>query len=441
VLIQEHIPLAPMTTFGIGGPARYFVEATSADDLREAIAFARERDLPIFVLGGGSNLLVADEGFHGVVIKVALHGVEIRPQQTADSSRHTRALGMTLSRIEKRGEPCAIVTAAAGEDWDALVAYSVERGLGGFECMSGIPGTVGATPVQNVGAYGQEVSSTIIEVEALDITTCELRTFSSAECAFSYRTSLFNTTVRERYIITRVRFELRPGATPNIGYRDLKQHFGDRTPTLAETREAVLAIRRSKGMLIQAQQAHQKHFLEDPHLPNAGRYGASTIGGASTICGIQADKCDAAASEEQACDTRTHLTDDADCSSAGSFFKNPVLTEIEFAEFEHRAAERGVTAPNYPALSSQHKVPAAWLVEQAGFPKGFADGPVGISSKHALAIVNRGGAHASDVLRLKDRIQRAVSEQFGIHLQPEPVFLGFETPSSASAMLAGEPAR
>jgi UDP-N-acetylmuramate dehydrogenase len=396
VLIHEHVPLAPLTTFGIGGPARYLVEPATADDLGEAIAFARECDLPMFVLGGGSNLLVADEGFAGVVIKVALRGIEVR-KHAASSRSEAAANSGSDGRV-------SVVSAGAGEDWDALVAYVVERNLAGFECMSGIPGTVGATPVQNVGAYGQEVSSTIVDVEALDLSSCELRTFSNAECGFNYRTSVFNTTARDRYIITRVSFELRPGGAVDISYRDLKQHFGESTPTLAETRAAVLAIREAKGML-------------NPHLPKTGRWGAPS-----------SEEC-------------LPFDGQAPSGSAGSFFKNPVLSESEFAEFERRAARLGLTVPNYPALSSQRKIPAAWLIEQAGFHKGFADGPVGISSHHALAIVNRGGARAADVLRLKERIQRGVFDQFGIRLQLEPVLVGFETQTSACVAPAADPAR
>ncbi len=378
MLIQEQVSLAPLTTFGIGGPARYFAEAANADDLREAIAFAREHDAPIFVLGGGSNVLVADEGFPGLVIKAAMRGVEQRGNR---------------------------LTAGAGEDWDRLVAYSVQLGLAGLECMSGIPGSVGATPVQNVGAYGQEVSATIVQVEAIDTTSCELRIFSNAECEFAYRTSLFNTTARGRFIITRVTFELRPGGMPNISYRDLKEHFGGRTPTLTETREAVLAIRRSKGMLL-------KNFTAE-----------------------DAESCAEDAEQER----RGQPANDDDMinsCSAGSFFKNPVLHDNDFAELHGRAAARGIIVPSYPGLTSQHKVPAAWLVEQAGFPKGFTCGLAGISSKHALAIVNRGGARAADVIALKDQIQRAVLEQFGIQLQPEPVFLGFDEGAASDRLFA-----
>jgi UDP-N-acetylmuramate dehydrogenase len=341
----ENVALAPLTTLGVGGPARFFTEAESEDDVREAIGFAEERDLPLFVLGGGSNLVVADAGFDGLVLKIAIRGVESWHQQ------------------EKR-----IFAAGAGEAWDSLVASAVEQDCAGLECLSGIPGSVGGTPVQNVGGYGQDVSKTIVEVVALDQHSCDVGTFTNEQCGFGYRTSIFNTSERGRWIILRVTYALSPNGEPLIEYADLKRYFKEwnANPTLRETREAVREIRRSKAMLL--------------------------------------------------------VDGDEDARSAGSFFKNPVISS---ADYERLAS--GFQAPKYPAIDGHVKVPAAWLVEHAGFAKGLSRGNVGISRKHALAIVNRGGAMAADVIGLKNEIQDAVEAKFGIRLQPEPVFVGFES--------------
>jgi UDP-N-acetylmuramate dehydrogenase len=242
---------------------------------------------------------------------------------------------------------------------------------GGVECLSGIPGSVGGTPVQNVGAYGQEVADTIESVQVFDLQDLQVRDLCHEACGFSYRTSIFNTTERGRFIILRVAYALNPGATPNISYADLKRHFEGReyTPSLAETREAVRHIRAIKGMLI--------------------------------------------------------VPGDADCQSAGSFFKNPVLSEPQHEELKKMAGTRGLTVPSYPALEKSKKVSAAWLVERSGFAKGYELGHVGISTRHALAIVNRGGATAAEVQALKDQIQQRVEEIWGIRLEPEPVMVGF----------------
>lgn len=337
-----------MTTIGVGGPSRYFVEAATAEDVKEAITFARSHKLSIFVLGGGSNLVVSDAGFQGLVLKIGLRGIN-----------------------EHMESPEMIFDVAAGEDWDAFVARSVARNCAGVECLSGIPGTVGGTPIQNVGAYGQEVAETISSVHAIEIETLAEREFSNSECNFAYRSSRFNTTDRGRYIIIGVSFSLSPNGAPKIAYGDLKKHFAENaTPTLAQVRETVLQVRKNKGMVL--------------------------------------------------------VDGDADCRSAGSFFKNPVLTTAQFSELEARAAALGLTIPSYPALAAQHKVSAAWLIEHAGFPKGYSRGPVGLSTKHTLALTNRGGATATDVIALKIEIQREVKARFGIDLHPEPVFLGFE---------------
>ncbi len=347
--LRENVPLGPYTTFGVGGPARYFTEAASEQDIRDAIDFVQTKRVPLFVLGGGSNLVVADAGFSGLVMKIGLRGIEESP-----------ARGKRLFQ------------AGAGEDWDTFVAHAVSENCAGVECLSGIPGTVGATPVQNVGAYGQEVADTIVNLHAIDLTNGMIRELTPDQCGFAYRTSVFNTTERGRFIILGVRFALEPNGAPRIQYRDLQNHFASRkeTPTLLEVRNAVREIRHSKAMLI--------------------------------------------------------VKGDEDCRSAGSFFKNPIVTGAKFADVEAIAISREVKVPSFPAVEGHVKIPAAWLVEQSGFAKGFTRGPVGISRRHALAIVNRGGAKAADIIALKDDIQRAVADEFGIELKPEPVFVGFD---------------
>jgi UDP-N-acetylmuramate dehydrogenase len=354
VLLLENIPLAPLTTIKIGGPAKYFVEAGSIGEVQEAFSYARSRDLPLFVLGGGSNLLIADAGWPGLVLKIAIQGINKVQRSSHDEG------GKIL------------FDAGAGESWDKFVSHTVMARCAGVECLSGIPGSVGGTPVQNVGAYGQEVSETIVAVQVLDTKDGQVRELCPEACGFSYRSSIFNTTERGRFIVLRVTYGLTPEGKPRIAYADLKRHFEGREmpPNLAETREAVRHIRALKGMLI-------------------------TPG------------------------------DPPDCLSAGSFFKNPVLSEEQHEDLKQRAAARGLTLPIYPALETRKKVSAAWLVERSGFAKGFGSGRVGISTRHALAIVNRGAATAADVLALKEQIQHRVEEIWGVRLEPEPVMVGF----------------
>ncbi|HQR35740.1 MAG TPA: UDP-N-acetylmuramate dehydrogenase [Blastocatellia bacterium] len=335
------IPLAPLTTLGIGGAARFFVEAESEDELIAAIQFAEERGLPVFILGGGSNVLVSDEGFPGLVVRVAIHGIEWSEQ----------------------------VTVGAGENWDNFVRQCVERNLAGVECLSGIPGLVGGTPVQNVGAYGQEVSETITRVRAFDRQQKQIVELRNAECGFSYRTSIFNSTERNRYVVLAVSFALKTNGEPALRYPDVKNYFADRNdqPSLAEIRQAIIEIRSRKGMVI--------------------------------------------------------VPDDPDCRSAGSFFKNAIISVEAFAKLETAANER---PPSFPAADGKVKVPAAWLIEHAGFQRGYAKGRAGISSKHTLAIINRGSATASEVWALVNEIQERVAEKFGVWLMPEPIFVGFK---------------
>ena len=343
--VLEQISLAPYTTFGIGGPARWFVEASTEDEVLEAVNFARQRNAPLFVLGGGSNLLVSDTGFPGIVLRIALRGVE---QQEA---------GGTVA-----------FSVAAGEDWDVFVSNAVSQNCAGIECLAGIPGTVGGTPVQNVGAYGQEVSETIRLVRALDLQRMQFANLSANDCGFAYRRSIFNSSERGRYIVTRVDYQLTSHSDALVSYVDLKRYFKEwtRKPTLSEVSIAVREIRRQKGMLI--------------------------------------------------------VPDDPDCRSAGSFFKNPVISAEHFAQIA--ANVDGASVPSYPAADGHVKVPAAWLLDQAGFHKGYALGRAGISSRHTLALINRGGASADDIAALRDAIIAKVSERFAIRLEPEPVWVG-----------------
>lgn len=346
--IEENVPLAPLTTLGVGGSARFFARARETAEVERAVAFACSRELPLFVLGGGSNLVVSDRGWPGLVLQIGIEGIE-RHQE------HDKV----------------VFDVGAGVGWDAFVAHAVSLDCGGIECLSGIPGSVGGTPVQNVGAYGQEVSETITSVLALDLAKNQISELRAAECGFSYRTSIFNSTKSERFIILRVTYALTVGRPPALRYADLRKHFAGRdgSPALQQVRDAVRSIRASKGMLIQP--------------------------------------------------------GDPDSRSAGSFFKNPVLSAAEHERLLRRATERNLKLPSYPALAERHKVSAAWLVEHSGFHRGYVEGNAGISGKHALAIVNRGAATAAEIVALKDEIQAKVEKAWGVRLQPEPVFVGF----------------
>lgn len=343
--LQDNVPLAPLTTIGIGGPARFFFRAQNVDEISETLNWARENSHPVFILGGGSNLLISDDGFDGLVLQIDLHGI------TIESNVGTHAM----------------VKVAAGESWDGFVKYAVVRAWAGIECLAGIPGSTGATPIQNVGAYGQDVSETIARVEALDRTSGRVVWFTNEECRFGYRSSLFKNVERERYIILSVTFRLRRGGEAAVKYPELQKYLDENhiaRTDLRGVRGAVITIRKRKGMVL------------DPTDP----------------------------------DTR----------SDGSFFMNPVITAAEYAEFARTAPE----APHFPA-GEEVKLSAAWLIEHAGFAKGFTHGNVGLSSKHTLAIVNRGRGKASEVVELVKLIQDRVREKFGVELHPEPTFIGF----------------
>lgn len=346
--IQHDVPLAPLTTIGIGGPARHFVRVTTVDELREALAWAQDRSLEVFVLGGGSNLLIADGGFDGLVIQLDLRGITVESE-----------------------DRFVMVNVGAGERWDAFVEHAVGRGWAGIECLSGIPGSTGATPIQNVGAYGQDVSETIARVEALDRTTGRVIWFTNDECRFGYRSSFFKNIEPGRYVVVSVTFRLLQGGCATIRYPELQRHVeqaGVAVDDLPGIRAAVIAIRKKKGMVL------------DP--------------------------------------------DDPDTRSDGSFFMNPVLSRAAYEAFAKRAPD----APHFPA-GDEVKLSAAWLIENAGFARGFRHGNVGLSSKHTLAIVNRGGGTAAEVVELVGMIQQKVREAFGVEMHPEPNFIGFDQPA------------
>ena len=349
--LQRDVVLAPWTTLGIGGPARFFVSASTIDELRDAVDWARGSGHPLFILGGGSNLLVSDEGFAGLVLHVALRGIV----------------------VEGVDGTSATIRVAAGEPWERVVSMAVARAWAGIECLSGIPGSTGATPIQNVGAYGQDVSETIIRVEALELATGRIVTLTRDECRFGYRSSVFKGEAKGQFLVTAVTFRLRPGGEAAINYPELKtllDENGVAASDLMRVRDAVIAIRKRKGMVLDR--------------------------------------------------------NDPDTRSDGSFFMNPIVDRNAFDVFLRRATAfaDGGKIPSFPA-GDDIKLSAAWLIEHAGFQKGFVHGSVGLSSKHSLAIMNRGGGTAREVRELVSLIQNGVRERFGVEVLPEPNFIGF----------------
>ncbi|WP_405778066.1 UDP-N-acetylmuramate dehydrogenase [Streptomyces sp. NBC_00859] len=341
-------PLAPLTTFRLGGPATRLVTAETDAEVIAAVREADESGTPLLVIGGGSNLVIGDKGFDGTALRIATRGFSLS--------------GTTLEL-------------AAGEVWSDAVARTVEAGLAGVECLAGIPGSAGATPIQNVGAYGQEVSSTLTEVVAYDRATGEAVTLSNAECRFSYRHSRFKSDP-DRYLVLRVRFELEDagGLSAPVKYpetaRVLGVEAGDRVAA-ATVRETVLKLRAGKGMVLDA--------------------------------------------------------DDHDTWSAGSFFTNPILDDAGFAAFRARVSERlgqETAPPAFPAGEGLTKTSAAWLIDRAGFTKGYGTGPARISTKHTLALTNRGRATTDDLLALAREVVAGVHEAFGVTLVNEPVTVG-----------------
>jgi UDP-N-acetylmuramate dehydrogenase len=346
VLNLEHgRPLAPLTTLGLGGPARHFVEVRARDTLEEALRWAAQAGERVAVLGGGSNLVVADAGFPGLVVRMA-----------------TRGIALT-------GE---LLTVQAGEPWEDVVSAALDANLAGLECLTGIPGLAGATPIQNVGAYGQEVSDTLEAVEVLERSTLQTSWLGANDCAFGYRDSRFKHEP-ERFIVLAARFRLRAGGAPTVRYPELARALGAGAPSLCEVASTVRSLRASKSMLL------------DPA--------------------------------------------DENFRSAGSFFMNPIVSEAEAARVKALAVASGIVAqpsevPSFAAGPGLVKLAAGWLIERAGIAKGMRRGAVGVSTRHALALVHHGGGSTAELLLLAAEIRDQVERTFGITLHIEPVRWG-----------------
>jgi UDP-N-acetylmuramate dehydrogenase len=331
----ENVSLAPLTTFKIGGRTRFRIEAHSRDELAEAVSFAKGKSLPFLVLAGGSNVLMPDEDFEGVVIAPTMGGVS----------------------FFARDSLLVEASAEAGANWDTFVRATLARGLHGLENLSGIPGSVGATPTQNVGAYGAEVKDSLSSVEAFDTQMLTMRTFSRSECAFGYRESFFKSAEGKRYVITKVSFTLEKSAPPNLSYRDLAEHFRkteNEFPTLPEVRDAVLAIRARK-------------------FPDLSRFG-----------------------------------------TAGSFFKNPVVSPDEAATLKERFS-------GLPSFAAQNgvKLSLAWMLDNVVHAKGRCVGDACVWDAQPLVIVNKGRANAADVIELARGIEEDMREKTGISIEKE----------------------
>ncbi len=353
---EHHVPLSGLTTMRLGGPAQRLVTVETSDELVDAVREVDDADEPLLVVAGGSNLVISDEGFAGSVVHIATSGITV---ESADSCGG------------------ATVRVAAGEVWDDVVARAVAEGWSGIEALSGIPGCAGATPIQNVGAYGQEVAQTIAAVRVWDRREQRVHTFAGADCQFTYRHSLFKG--ESRYVVLDVVFQLRLAALSGpVVYADLARalgvEVGVRVP-LADAREAVLAQRRQRGMVLDAA--------------------------------------------------------DHDTWSCGSFFTNPIMSTGSYAALQDRAQARlgatdgPVLVPRFDAPDGQVKTSAAWLIDQAGFGKGYGmPGPAALSTRHTLAVTNRGAATAADVVALAREIRDGVHDAFGVSLVNEPVLVG-----------------
>lgn len=354
--IDEHVHLARLTTIGLGGPARYAAVCHSVDQIVEAVTFARSRSVPFYILGGGSNVVFPERGYEGCLLRVALRGISVYE-------------GVTST-----------VVSAAGESWDEFVRFCIDYGLAGIECLSGIPGLVGATPIQNVGAYGQDVAQTITNVTAIDADTLTPVTFDVNDCGFGYRKSRFKAKDSGKYIITEVSFSMERNVPPVVRYPELAAAVGPEAtapgkPGLLAVRKAVLELRRKKSMIVDP---------ADPH-----------------------------------------------SRSVGSFFMNPIVSAdvAESLATRWKAAGHADAPPMFPAEGGV-KIPAAWLVEHAGFPRGTRRGGVGVSPHHALALVNYRGKSA-ELFALAADIYVAVERKFGIRLETEPAFPGSTGPEGA----------
>ncbi len=335
-MIERDVPLSPLTTIELGGVAQYFVECTTHEQVRRALLHAATEGLAVHILGGGSNTIFSDDGFHGLVLRVNLRGVEFNV-----------ASDLVMARV------------ASGENWDGFVRQCVDAGYVGLEALSGIPGFVGATPMQNVGAYGQEVAQTIVSVKALDRDTLAVVEFSNEECGFQYRGSRFKYDDRDRYVILEVTYKLQVGGAPTVAYDQVAEVVGD-NPSVTAVREAVLGLRKQKSMVIDA--------------------------------------------------------GDSNTKSCGSFFLNPIVSDDQLESLRQQVAEEVRVFPE----GGGSKLSAAWLIEKAGYKKGEVRGGVGISDNHVLALVNRGGT-TKELLAFAEEIQAAVYKQFGIELVREPI--------------------
>ncbi len=340
--------LSEFTTIRLGGNSRHFIECGSEDEITEILKYGAENNLSVFVLGGGSNVIFPDEGYQGIVLKVSLKGISFEND---------------------------IVSVKAGEDWDAFVKTTIENGYAGLECLSGIPGTAGATPVQNVGAYGVEVSNYITEVHAIDRITFEKIIFTSKECGFAYRNSRFKSADKDKYIITEVKFRLMKNGEPVIKYPELEKYLASHInlntlkgiDKILAIRDAVIRIRINKSMI--------------------------------------------------------YDENDPDSHSCGSFFTNPVVNQSVFNEFMSKCAQNHLK-PAYFKDGENFKISAAWLIENSGLKKGYTVNGAGISSKHSLALVNR-GCSTKDIIDLSNHIKKTVFDNFGILLEMEPILAAY----------------
>ena len=349
---QQDITLSDLTTIKLGGKAKFLFECKTTEDLRECLTFARNENIPVQVISGGSNIIFPDEGFNGIVIKIDIKGIE----------------------LVETNKDFVIVKARAGENWDDLVKLCIDKNLAGIECLSGIPGSVGATPIQNVGAYGQDVSETIVSVTALDRDSLGLVKYGNKACNFSYRQSRFKNEDRNKFIITEVVFKLKKYGEPHITYPEIQKKIKSLEDydslksgkeKLTVIRNIVLDTRKKKSMVI------------DENDPN-------------TV-------------------------------SCGSFFTNPILSEKEFEKFEKICVENNLS---FPSLKTPEgiKVQTAWLIENSGFYKGFRKWGAGISENHSLALINCGGT-TKELLELAEDIENTVYTKFDIRLRKEPIIV------------------
>lgn len=350
VQIKKNILLKPLTTLKIGGSARYFCEVKNEKELLDALSFSRRRKIPYFILGGGSNIVISDSGFPGIVIQNRIQGIE----------------------IIKKGKK-AEIRVGAGENWDRLVERCVNQNLAGMELLSAIPGTVGAAPVQNIGAYGQSADKIIKSVTAFDSYSNKTVMFSNSDCKFKYRNSLFKSSKKNRYVIIEVSFKLILNGKPNLSaYHEIEKYFKNykKMPKIADVRKAVIEIRSKKGMVIDSE--------------------------------VQSYK------------------------SVGSFFINPTIPKEDFTQIRRKLTETS-DSKWFFELSREYKISAAFLIEQSGFPKAYREGEVGVSPKHALSLINYGNANAADMIALARKIKSAVFKKFGIILESEAQFVGFDS--------------